>query len=129
MIDPKDLRPFVLAEALAGAKVYTRDGREEVNEWHVFDGVGIAMVVNSVLGICSLNGDCGYLHATRFDLMLGPLPKRKLWINEYEDGNFSAPHATKESVDIAATHRIRRIACHEVEIPARESGGETGGKG
>jgi hypothetical protein len=40
---------------------------------------------------------------------------RKVWVNEYDNGNFSIPHPSKEEAEMYSGEG--RLACHEIELP------------
>ena len=116
----KDMKPFDLEAALAGAPVITRDGRP-VTQLHKFDATTPLCLVGVVGGEVYSWGKEGIFFAKSsgsFDLFMAPV-KREGWINLYKiivlpyEVRAGSVYRTKQEADEGAT--VDRIACVRVE--------------
>jgi hypothetical protein len=117
------MKPFNLEEALKGAKVVTRDGRE-ISEIHKFektkkDAFRIAVVRDGMVKLYSDEGKTIWLNESCDDLFMAPT-ERKEWLVRASKGMACALCKTKEEayahylIDQGGT--IHEITIQELNI-------------
>lgn len=94
------LKPFNLEEALNGAKVVTRDGREvkQLQKFITFDKMKLYGVIDEQVYRWDENGKNLFAHRIEYDLFIDVEPQR-VWVNVYRDGNkiwIGNPHLSKD---------------------------------